>query len=217
MARAAAIRSSSAEIRSSAFSRVALSLTASAGLRQTIHRIPGVESSFASLTSRWSSTGVNRPCRASAAAAAGLRSRIRSPAIQCPPPRRRQAGFASEEKPRSATVTTRPSFQSRIPSRTSGSTETSVVFPGCQHQQRAGIPSLLTAGPMTTCGRSGRWSLEWPRRRNPSSRRSVSKYDDVVSNISRSTSRFSRFATEKNTASCTFAVASAPISRSIAR
>ena len=37
----------------------------------------------------------------------------------------------------------------------------SLVLPG-QHQQRTGIPSRVTASPMTICGRSLRWSLECP-------------------------------------------------------
>ena len=53
------------------------------------------------------------------------------------------------------TVTTRPSFQSRIPPRNPGSTVTSEVLPG-QHHTRTGIPSRVTAKPMITCGRSGR-------------------------------------------------------------
>jgi hypothetical protein len=62
---------------------------------------------------------------------------------------------------------TRPSFQSRTSSRTSASTCWSLVLPG-QHQHRTGMPSRVTARPMTICGRSGRWSLEWPNRRNAS-------------------------------------------------
>ena len=62
---------------------------------------------------------------------------------------------------RSTTVTTRPSRQSRMPSLTSGSTCWSLVLPG-QHQHRTGMPSLVTASPITICGRSVRWSLEWP-------------------------------------------------------
>ncbi len=100
-------------------------------------------------------------CRDRASAASPALSRIRSPATGCPPPLRRQAGFAFEENPRPATVTTRPSFQSRIPSRTSGSTLVSLVFPG-QDQTRTQMPSLVTASPMTTWARSGRWSLECP-------------------------------------------------------
>ena len=42
----------------------------------------------------------------------------------------------------------------------------SLVLPGHTHT-RTGIPSLVTARPITTCGRSGRWSLECPSARNP--------------------------------------------------
>ena len=50
---------------------------------------------------------------------------------------------------------TLPRFQPRIPSRTSGSTAVSAVFPG-HTQTRTGMPSLVTANPMITCGRSER-------------------------------------------------------------
>ena len=42
----------------------------------------------------------------------------------------------------------------------------SAVFPG-QHQTRTGMPSRVTAIPITIWGRSSRWSLELPRPRNP--------------------------------------------------
>ena len=45
----------------------------------------------------------------------------------------------------------------------------SAVFPG-QHQTRSGIPSRVTAMPITTCGRSSRWSLDLPQVRNPAVR-----------------------------------------------
>jgi hypothetical protein len=81
---------------------------------------------------------------------------------------------------------------------------------------------------MTICGRSSRWSLEYPNRRNPSrvcpsasvispSSSPRSKYVDVDKKNSRSTSRLSRLATAKNTASCTFAWVSASTSRSLVR
>jgi hypothetical protein len=54
-----------------------------------------------------------------------------------------------------------------------------LVLPG-QHQQRTGIPSRVTARPITICGRSPRWSLECPKRRKPSSP-SRSKKVGVVS------------------------------------
>ena len=41
----------------------------------------------------------------------------------------------------------------------------SLVSPG-QHQTRTGIPSLVTAMPITTWGRSSRWSLDFPQVRN---------------------------------------------------
>ena len=86
----------------------------------------------------------------------------------------------------------------------------SLVFPG-QHHTRSGIPSRVTAIPMTIWGRSSRWSLDLPRVRNPASRpspspvpsgtglpcwsratgasaSSVTKYVEVVSKNSRSTS-----------------------------
>ena len=55
----------------------------------------------------------------------------------------------------------------RRPSLTSGSTELSLVLPG-HTQHRTGIPSLVTASPITIWGRSVRWSLEWPYLRNSS-------------------------------------------------
>src|SRR3954471_19004106 len=90
---------------------------------------------------------------------------MRSPAIQCPPARVRERRFSSEEKPRSTTVTTRPKRQPRRPSLTSVMTDMSLVLPG-QHHTRTGIPSRVTARPITICGRSGRWSLLWPNTRN---------------------------------------------------
>jgi hypothetical protein len=54
----------------------------------------------------------------------------------------------------------------------------SAVFPG-QHQTRSGIPSRVTAMPMTTWGRSSRWSLDLRQVRNPAS--SVTKYVLAVS------------------------------------
>lgn len=69
--------------------------------------------------------------------------------------------MASEENPESVTVTTRPSRQFRRPSLTSVMTVWSLVPPG-QVQQRTGMPSRVTARPMTICGRSLRWSLECP-------------------------------------------------------
>ncbi len=62
--------------------------------------------------------------------------------------------------------------------------------------------SFVTASPITVCGRSGRWSLLLPYRRNESSS-SVSKYALVVSNSSTSISRLSRLAT----ANCHWAIA----------
>ena len=47
----------------------------------------------------------------------------------------------------------------------------SAVFPG-QHHTRSGIPSRVTAIPMTTWGRSSRWSLDLPQVRNPAVRSS---------------------------------------------
>jgi hypothetical protein len=35
------------------------------------------------------------------------------------------------------------------------------LLPG-QHHTRTGIPSRVTAGPMTICGRSSRWSSDLP-------------------------------------------------------
>ena len=49
----------------------------------------------------------------------------------------------------------------------------SLVFPG-QHHTRSGMPSRVTAMPMTTWGRSSRWSLDLPQVRNPASRPSPS-------------------------------------------
>ena len=87
------------------------------------------------------------------------------------------------------------------------------MFPG-QHHTRSGMPSRVTAMPMTIWGRSSRWSLDLPQVRNPvcvalpaAVRRrpgswlpvlvagergvgfSVTKYVLVVSKNSRSTSR----------------------------
>ena len=42
----------------------------------------------------------------------------------------------------------------------------SAVFPG-QHHTRSGMPSRVTAMPITTWGRSSRWSLDLPQVRNP--------------------------------------------------
>ena len=47
------------------------------------------------------------------------------------------------------------------------------MSPG-QHQTRTGIPSLVTAMPITTCGRSSRWSLDFPQVRNGAGSRSPS-------------------------------------------
>ena len=47
----------------------------------------------------------------------------------------------------------------------------SAVFPG-QHHTRSGIPSRVTAIPITTWGRSSRWSLDLPQVRNPAVRSS---------------------------------------------
>ena len=49
----------------------------------------------------------------------------------------------------------------------------SPVSPG-QHQTRTGIPSLVTAMPIMTWGRSSRWSLDLPQVRNPPGSRSPS-------------------------------------------
>ena len=43
------------------------------------------------------------------------------------------------------------------------------MFPG-QHHTRSGMPSRVTAMPMTIWGRSSRWSLDLPQVRNPASR-----------------------------------------------
>ena len=43
------------------------------------------------------------------------------------------------------------------------------MFPG-QHHTRSGMLSRVTAMPMTTWGRSSRWSLDLPKARNPASR-----------------------------------------------
>jgi hypothetical protein len=40
----------------------------------------------------------------------------------------------------------------------------SLVFPG-QHHTLTGIPSRVTASPITICGSSGRWSLLCPNTR----------------------------------------------------
>ena len=45
------------------------------------------------------------------------------------------------------------------------------VFPG-QHHTRSGMPSRVTAIPITTWGRSSRWSLDLPQVRNPAVRSS---------------------------------------------
>jgi len=56
--------------------------------------------------------------------------------------------------------------QSRMSSFTCRISAESLVSPG-QHQTLTGIPSLVTAIPMTTWGRSSRWSLDFPQVRNP--------------------------------------------------
>ena len=54
------------------------------------------------------------------------------------------------------------------------------MFPG-QHQTRTGIPSLVTAIPMITWGRSSRWSLDFPQVRNPAGSRAPSSSLPVFS------------------------------------
>jgi len=113
----------------------------------------------------------------------------------------------------------------------------SLALPG-QHQHRTGMPSRVTAIPITTCGRSSRESLDLPWVRNPAafpgsassspeafsprqfratspSASSSSKYVEVVSKNNRSTSRFSKVATLPNTPASKLARASC--SQSIAR
>jgi hypothetical protein len=69
--------------------------------------------------------------------------------------------FCSLEKPRSMTQTILTRVQSRISSLTWRISAWSEAFPG-QHQQRTGIPSLVTAMPMTICGRSSRELSDLP-------------------------------------------------------
>ena len=129
-----------------------------------------------------------------------------------------------------------PSTQSRMSVLTCRISAESDVFPG-QHQTRTGMPSRVTAMPITICGRSSRLSLDLPWARNPaalpgwassplvfsprqfraasSSASSTSKYVDVVSKNSRSTSRFSRSATWKYT--CFSSSPCTACSQSIAR
>jgi hypothetical protein len=58
------------------------------------------------------------------------------------------------------------SAQCRMSSLTWRISAESLVFPG-QHHTRTGIPSRVTAMPITTGGRSLRYSLELPKARNP--------------------------------------------------
>ena len=58
-----------------------------------------------------------------------------------------------------AFLATDPRFWSAL--RPAGRITASEVLPG-HTQIRTGIPSRVTARPITTWGRSGRWSLEWP-------------------------------------------------------
>ncbi len=78
-----------------------------------------------------------------------------SPAMSWPPARWRERRFSAEAKPRSVTQTTRPSFQARRSSLTCRMRAWSAVLPG-RVQNQIGIPSLVTANPMTTWGRSDR-------------------------------------------------------------
>ena len=64
----------------------------------------------------------------------------------------------SPAMPRSPTHTTRFSLHPAKSCCTSSTTLASAVLPG-HDQQRTGIPSRVTASPITTCGRSGRWSF----------------------------------------------------------
>src|SRR5215218_4839085 len=102
---------------------------------------------------------------------------------------------------RSTTQTALPRRRPARSSLTSEITAWSAVLPG-QTQTRTGIPVRVTARPTTTWGRSGRWSLEWPKRRSPPSpgssgpsSSSISKLVEPVSKKSSSTSSLSRSAT----------------------
>ncbi len=69
-----------------------------------------------------------------------------------------------EIMPRSATTQTRPIWKRWRRRSTMGiSTATSAVFPGAISVQ-IGRPSPSTTKATIICLRSGRWSLEWPRR-----------------------------------------------------
>jgi hypothetical protein len=117
--------------------------------------------------------------------------------------------------------TTRPSFQADRSSLTERISTWSLALPG-RVQTRIGIPSRVTASPIKTWGRSGRWSLLWPKVRKPlsaprfgGSAASVSKYVLVVSKKRRSTSRLSRVATDQYT--CSASSVSISRSQSMAR
>ena len=83
-----------------------------------------------------------------------------------PAPCCRQRRLAAEENPRSATQMTFPRVQSRMSALTWRISAESAVFPG-QHQTRTGMPSRVTAIPITICGRSSRLSFDLPCARNP--------------------------------------------------
>ena len=71
------------------------------------------------------------------------------------------AAVGSEENPRSATHTIFDRVQSRMSSLTCRISAWSLVLPG-QHHTRTGIPSRVTAIPITIWGRSSRESFDLP-------------------------------------------------------
>ena len=108
-----------------------------------------------------SRTTAYRPCRESAALTSAEPERSFSPMMYPPPPCISARRFRAEENPRSATQITRDNVHSRRSWRTWRIRALSPVPPG-QDQTRTGIPSLVTAMPTTTCGRSSRESLDFP-------------------------------------------------------
>jgi hypothetical protein len=74
--------------------------------------------------------------------------------------------LSPEVNPASTTHTVRLSRQPARSAFTCASTVVSAVSPGHTHSL-TGSPPVVTAMPITTWGRSGRESFEWPRWRNP--------------------------------------------------
>ena len=83
-----------------------------------------------------------------------------------PAPCCRNRRFLAEENPLVGNQMTLPGTQSRMSVLTCRISAESDVLPG-QDQTRTGMPSRVTAMPITICGRSSRLSLDLPWVRNP--------------------------------------------------